>query len=182
MTNAVAQADNLKLVGEWQPSTESFDPSDAAWMAKMTTEAVNKVKKELGLKSTKKTEAKDENPSDSKRQRSGKPKFLTYATKGKNLSEKYKVGDTKTHNNETYQVCDCPNHKGGVHWHKLKAEECRTCKKWLADKGNNSGPKNNNDGNKKTQLQAKLGEMLQDADNDKARAHIAELINLAEDN
>ena len=107
---------------------------------------------------------------------------LRCATKGKNSSEKYKVGDTKTHNNETYHFCDCPNHKGGVHWHKFKAEECRTRKKWLADKGNNSGPKNNIDGNKKTQLQAKLGEMLQDADNDEARAHIAELINLAEDN
>ena len=46
----------------------------------------------------------------------------------------YKIGDSKTFNDEVWYFCDCPNHRDGARWHTFKPEDCRTRKRWLANK------------------------------------------------
>ena len=55
--------------------------------------------------------------------------FPSYMIKGKKTA--YKMGDTKKVKGKTWHYCDCPNHKGGVHWHMFPTKECRTRKRWL---------------------------------------------------
>ena len=43
---------------------------------------------------------------------------------------KFKIGDSKVWNGETWYFCDCPNHREKHKWHPHKPEDCRTRKKW----------------------------------------------------
>jgi hypothetical protein len=47
---------------------------------------------------------------------------------------KFKVGDSKPWNNQTWYFCDCPNHRDRIKWHPHTATECRTRTKWLENK------------------------------------------------
>lgn len=51
----------------------------------------------------------------------------------------YKVGDTKSWNNETWYFCDCPLHRNRLKWHTHAADTCRTRLNWIAT-GRPSGP------------------------------------------
>ena len=52
----------------------------------------------------------------------------------------FKVGDSKTWNNQTWHYCDCPNHRDGIHWHTHAAEACRTRARWLKSKEKEAKP------------------------------------------
>ena len=74
---------------------------------------------------------------------SKRPPFLKhYKVSEEANAKKFKVGDTKVWNGVTYHYCDSPNHRGRIRWHKHKAEECSTRKKWLA-KQNEASPEAN---------------------------------------
>lgn len=34
-----------------------------------------------------------------------------------------------------YHFCECPNHKGGIHWHVHSRNDCRTLCNWLKQQG-----------------------------------------------
>ena len=56
------------------------------------------------------------------------------------FSTLFKVGDSKTWNNQTWYYCDCPNHRDGIHWHTHTAETCRTHARWLKSKEKETKP------------------------------------------
>ena len=91
----------------------------------------------------------------------------------KDSKEKYVVGDKKTHNNQDYYFCDCPNHKNGIHWHKFKAEDCRTRKKWLANKESPSTATDKTKTDTQANLATQLGNLLDKANTDDERNAIA---------
>ena len=47
----------------------------------------------------------------------------------------FKIGDSKTWNNELWYFCDCPNHRDKNKWHTHSPTECKTRARWLASKG-----------------------------------------------
>ena len=66
------------------------------------------------------------------------PPFLKHFKDGLGDSAKpYKLGDTKTWNNETWYFCDCPSHRDKAKWHTHPPESCRTRLRWLAKKKGN---------------------------------------------
>ena len=58
------------------------------------------------------------------------PPFLTHYKDSKEV--KYKLGDTKMHNNKKFYFCDCPDHRNRLKWHTHSTEDCRTRINWLA--------------------------------------------------
>ena len=72
---------------------------------------------------------------EAKKRKASTPPFIKhYKTSTDSDGKPYKVGDSKTWNNEVWYFCDCPNHRFGERWHTFKAEECRTRKRWIEKK------------------------------------------------
>jgi hypothetical protein len=70
----------------------------------------------------------------------GQPPFATwFAESTEPNAKKYKVGNTKEWNGDTYHFWDTQNHKANIKWHLHKAKTCRTRSKWLAA-GSKPGP------------------------------------------
>ena len=61
------------------------------------------------------------------------PPFL-YHYKDGVTNVKYKVGDTKDFNGQTFYFCDAPWHKNKIKWHTHPADLCRVRKNWLKKK------------------------------------------------
>ena len=72
------------------------------------------------------------------------PPFVKF-TKVNNTPDSplFKVGDTKLWNDKTWHYCDCPNHRGGIHWHTHPADACRTRARWLKTNEKNTKPNAN---------------------------------------
>jgi len=57
---------------------------------------------------------------------------------------KYKLGDTKEHNDRTFYYCNCPIHRNRLKWHTYSPEKYRTRLHWLNNKdGKSDGEKSN---------------------------------------
>ena len=89
-------------------------------------------------------ESEDEQPPYKKKPKSApkdtdsdRPGFVrnTYYYKDGNKIQ-YKVGDTKKVQSTVWHFCDCPNHRGKVHWHTFPADQCRTRNRWIKRQGN----------------------------------------------
>ena len=114
----------------------------------------------------------------------------------------FKLGDTKLWNKKTWHFCDCPNHKDSAHWHTFKTEDCRTRKRWLKKKDEDSSvpasanlvddtstlssvtgstAKPSTPAVDASAMHAFLSKALESADNDAAREIIADAFNAVSD-
>ena len=62
-----------------------------------------------------------------------KPDFI-YHYKDGTTNQKYKVGDKKDFNGQTFYFCDAPWHKNKIKWHTHTADTCRVRKNWMKQK------------------------------------------------
>ena len=63
------------------------------------------------------------------------PPFVKFTKVNKSPdSPLFKVGNTKTWNNQTWHFCDCLNHRGGIHQHTHPADACWTQARWIKTK------------------------------------------------
>ena len=73
-------------------------------------------------------------PFDDKKQRFDEPIFNKHFKCGE-TGERYKVGDSKEFQGDTYYFCDAPTHKNRTKWHKHHPDKCRLRKAWLKEQG-----------------------------------------------
>ena len=81
-----------------------------------------------------KKKAKDEKDTvdETTKKQNKKPPFIKHIKKtGGRDAEPYKVGDSRKWNDIEWYFCDCPNHRDRAHFHPHKAEDCKTCQKWI---------------------------------------------------
>jgi hypothetical protein len=133
----------------------------------MVTTAVHKRKQPKDTPSTP-TSARRQKPDtdDTPRRQQTLPPFAKhFAVSSAADAKKYKVGDSKEWNKNTWHFCDCPNHRDKNKWHTHPASTCRTRAKWLEQQG--SSPESN--------LVTDDDQTLPDADDDKSCANTSAL-------
>jgi len=70
----------------------------------------------------------DDNDSSKPKKRTS-PDFITHYKDSSGT--KYKVGDKKTFNYQTFCFCDSPTHRDKIKWYTHKADDCWVCNKWI---------------------------------------------------
>jgi len=121
----------------------------------------------------------DDNDSSKPKKRSS-PDFITHYKDSSDT--KYKVGDKKTFNDQTFYFYDALTHREKLKWHTHKVDNCWARKKWMKKE-------NLSDVNSTPDLEANVGEIDADANVEPQQdtasdinALLATAINLVVDN
>ena len=112
--------------GAFNASTTSVQEDIVAMLAKKT-------KTKTKTKNSKR-KREDDDDDDDKSKASLPPWIKHWQHTVDGVKVKYKVGDSKKWQGETWYFCDYPNHRDRAKWHTHSAETCRTRKRWLKNK------------------------------------------------